>query len=103
MTIKYVDCPDLKENRNVSFYVNINEETYKFYFQWNDFCNCCFLSIFDSDGNEISTGNALVNKTRILSDKRKIPNLTLFHKNMLSLEPIRETMSDYRIFYADNS
>jgi hypothetical protein len=103
MSIKYIDCPNLKENKFISFYTNINNKSFKFSFRWNEFCKCCFLSVFDSLGNQITTGNALTNKTRILTDKRILPHLVFIHKNMKNVEPTPSTLSDYRIIYEDTA
>ena len=99
----YIECPDLTENKFVSIYVNFGDETYRMTFKWNEYCECCFMSIFDGEGNEVNTGNALVAGTIILTDRRKIPTLYFFHKDNLSKEPVAETMKDYILYYEDTS
>lgn len=97
--MKYLQCPDLSENKIVSFYANINNENFKFLFKWSDYCNSCFLSIFDNNGEPVNTGNALCNKTIIKNDNRVLPNFLFTHKNGSGLEPTAETVKDYIIAY----
>lgn len=101
--LKMIDCPDLKTNKFVSFYTQINGSVFKFLFKWNEFCECCFLSIYDSDGNEINTGNALVNSSVIDNDNRVLPNLFFFHKDGLTVEPTLETFNNYGLAYEDTA
>ena len=61
------------------------------------------MSIFDGEGNEVNTGNALVAGTIILTDRRKIPTLYFFHKDNLSKEPVAETMKDYILYYENTT
>ena len=97
--MNYLQCPDLSENKIVSFYANINNKNFKFLFKWSDYCKCCFLSIFDNNGEPVNTGNALCNKTIIKNDNRVLPNFIFIHQDELGLEPTAETIKDYIIAY----
>lgn len=99
----YIECPDLTENKFVSIYTNFKNETYRLTFKWNNFCGCCFLSIYDGQGNAVNTGNALVAGTIVSSDKRIMPDLYFFHKDNLRKEPTAETIKDYILYYEDTS
>jgi hypothetical protein len=99
--MKYLECPDLTENKFVSFYTAFNSETYRLTFKWNEYCDCCFLSIYDSNGDRVDTGNALVANGKLVTDKRKIPTLYFRHKDGLTLEPTAETIGDYILIYED--
>lgn len=98
--MKYLECPDLSENKFVSFYSNLNNNVFRLSFKWNDYCECCFLDIYDNNGNEIKTGNALCTNRLIKGDTRILPIFYFAHKDGLNLEPTPETMKDYRL-YAD--
>lgn len=99
----YIECPDLSENKFVSIYVNFGEETFRITFKWNEYCNCCFMSIYDGEGNEVNTGNALVAGAIILTDQRILPTLYFLHKENLHLEPTAETIKDYILYYENSS
>lgn len=99
----YIECPDLSENKFVSIYVNFGEETFRITFKWNEYCNCCFMSIYDGEGNEVNTGNALVAGTIILTDQRILPTLYFLHKENLHLELTAETIKDYILYYENSS
>ena len=93
----YLKCPDLTDNKFVSYYTNFNNESYRFTFKWNEYCNCCFLSIYDNDGNEISTGIALTTNRKIIN--KVLPTFTFLNKDGLNLEPTAETIKDYVLAY----
>ncbi len=99
----YIECPDLSNNKFISIYTNFGDETYRMTFKWNEYCNCCFMSIFDSNGEEVNTGNALVAGAVILTDRRKIPTLYFLHKDNLSGEPTPETIKDYILYYENTA
>lgn len=97
----YIQCPDMSENKNISIYTNFNDTSYKFQFKWNNYCDYCFLDIYDENGDAISTGNGLVGNTVILTDTRKIPILYFLNINGEEKIPTLETMKDFCIYYAD--
>lgn len=99
----FIQCPDLSKNKFVSMYVNFGTETIRMTFKWNSFCECCFMSMFDSNGNAVNTGNALVNRTVILTDRRKIPTMLFVHKDGLMVEPNVQTIKDFILYYEDTS
>lgn len=101
--MQYLECPDLGENKSVDFYATINGKMFRFAFNWNEYCGCCFLDIYDSKGVSVSTGNALCCNTVIRTDKRILPHLYIRHKDGLNLEPEISTIKDYRIYYEDTS
>lgn len=101
--IKTIQCPDLSNDKFVSFYTNIRKTLFKITFKWNEYSECCYMSIYDADGNELTTGNALVNKCRIHNDNRVLPNFLFFHKDNLSIEPTLETFSNYGLAYEDTT
>ena len=95
----YLACPDLTDNKFVSYYTNFGNESFRFSFKWNEYCDCCFLSIYDNNGNDIITGIALTTKRKIITDNRILPSFTFMHKDGLTLEPTAETIKDYIIAY----
>ena len=95
----YIICPNLSDNKIVSFFTNINNASYRFVFKWIDSCDCCFLDIFDNLGNPINTGNALQTNTTIINDNRILPNFAFLHSKGLALPPTVETLKDYVIAY----
>ena len=95
----YLKCPDLTENKIVSFYANINNASYRFVFRWNNYCDCCYLDIFDNLGNPVNTGNALMTNSIIKNDNRVLPDFAFIHQEGLSLPPTIETIKDYVIAY----
>lgn len=99
----YIECPDLSKNKFISIYTNFGGETFRFIFRWNEYCDCCFLSIFDSEGNSIYTGDALVDRALIITDRRKIPPMKFLHKENLMVEPTAETIKDYVLYYENSS
>lgn len=99
----YIECPDLSENKFVSFYTTIRNKTFKMSFKWNEYCDCCFMSIFDSDGNEIRTGIALCTDSVIHTDKRVLPEMAFVHKDGLTLSPTANSIKDYVILYEDTT
>lgn len=101
--IKNIQCPDLRVSKFVSFYTKINNSVFKFTFKWNKYSDCCFMSIYDSDGKEVNTGNALCNGSRIHNDNRVLPDFVVFHKDGLTLEPTAQTISDYGLAYEDTA
>lgn len=101
--MKYIECPDMTSNRFVSFYSNINGNTYRLSFRWNNYCNCCILNVYDSDGEMVNGGNFLVNRTVIGNDLRALPEIEIRHKEDLNLEPTPETMKDYVLIYEDTT
>ena len=72
MEIIYIACPDLSENKFVSIFVTLKNAPYRLTFKWNEYCDCCFMSIFDSEGNPLNAGNALTTKSIIESDNVNI-------------------------------
>lgn len=95
--MKYIKCPDTTENSFVSFYVNINNNSFRFTFKWVD--DICYLSIFDNLGEPVNTGNALMVNSIILNDKRILPRLIFIHSDGLTIPPTAETLKDYVIAY----
>lgn len=101
--MKYIECPDLTEKKFVSIFVNINKKNFRFAFRWNSYCDCCFLNIYDENGQPVNTGNALVAKRRIRGDKRILPFFYFTHKNNLLYNPRPETLKDYILLYEDTA
>lgn len=101
--MKYIECPDLSENRQVDFFTAISNKVFHFVMKWNEYCDCCILDIYDSQANEIRTGLALQCNTKIITDKREMPPLFFAHKDGLTTEPTPETFKDYRIYYEDTA
>lgn len=101
--IKTLECPDLTVNKYVSFFTRIKDSVFRFTFKWNEYSDCCFMSIFDADGNEINTGNALCNGCIIHNDHRILPDIRFFHKDGLTLEPTSETLNNYGLAYEDTT
>lgn len=92
-----LECPDLTENKFVSYYASLGDSVFRFSFRWNDYCGCCFLDIYDGDGNAVRTGNALCANRLIKGDTRVLPDLCFIHKEGLALEPTQETLKDYAL------
>lgn len=101
--MKYIECPDLTENKFVSFFTSIGKETFRLTFKWNEYCDCCFMSIYDSKGNSVKTGIGLTTKEIIYNDKRVLPDIYFRHKDNLSVEPTAETLKDYILLYEDTA
>lgn len=99
----YFNCPDLSENSFVSQYVSIGNKTFRFTFKWNEYCDCCFVSIYDADGNPINTGTAFTVNSYIHTDHRVLPTLFMAHSDSLAIRPTRETIKDYVIVYNDST
>lgn len=97
--MRFIECPDLSENRQVDFYASINGKSYHFIIKWNELCDCAILDIFDSKDNEIKTGSFLECNAVIKTDKRELPTLLFKHKENSTLSPTPETFKDYWIFY----
>lgn len=95
----YLKCPDLSENKIVSYFTNINNNPYKFLFKWNEYCDCCFLSIYNNIGESILTGIALTVNRDIITDNRLLPSLKFVNQYGLNLEPTPETLKDYVFVY----
>lgn len=99
----YIACPDLSENKFISIFVTLKNAPYRLTFKWNEYCDCCFMSIFDSEGNPLNAGNALTTKCIIESDKRLLPDLYFRHKDNFSIEPTAETLKDFVLLYEDTT
>lgn len=99
----YIECPDLSENKKIAFQTAIKGSVFTFLFSWNDFCDCCFLDIFDNNGSRLYCGNALVLNSKIFTKKKELPDLYFFHKDMKPYEATPETMKDYIIYYEDTA
>lgn len=96
-------CPDLSENKFVSIYTNFKDSTYRLTFKWNEYCNCCLFSIYDSNGELVNGGNALTTKSIIHTDRRKVPTFYFRHEEDLSIEPTPETLKEYILAYEDTT
>ena len=101
--IKALECPDLSENKFVSIFTSFKNITYKLTFKWNEYCNCVFLSIYDSNGELINGGNALCNKSIIHTDRTKLPTFYFIHNQDVNLEPTPETFKEYILAYEDTT
>lgn len=101
--MRYIEMPDLSEDRLVDFYTTINGKSYHFIVKWNEYCNCAILDIYDNKGNEVKTGTALNCNTVIGGDKREMPFLVFKHKDNSTIEPTPETFKDYWIFYENTT
>ena len=94
-----LECPDLSEDKFVSYYATVGDSIYRFSFRWNDYCDCCFLDIYDGDGNAVRTGNALCTNRVIKGDTRVLPDFCFIHKEGSGLEPTIDTIKDYVLAY----
>lgn len=101
--MEYINCPDLADNKFVSLFTSINGITFRLTFKWNEYCNCCFMSIYDSDGGPVNTGIGLTTKSIIHNDKRVLPDIYFRHKEDLNLEPTAKTLKDYILLYEDTA
>lgn len=99
----YIECPDLSEKRFVAFQTAISNNIFTFLFRWNEYCDCCFLTIQDYKGENIVSSVALTTNSCIFSDHRVLPQLKLSHKYGLTYEPTNETMKDYVLSYEDTA
>lgn len=99
----YIECPDLTNDKKVSINTAINGSVFTFVFKWNEFCDCCFLDIYDNNNDRLYCGNALTTNSSIFTKKKVLPNLVFLHKDGSSFEPTPETMKDFILHYEDST
>ena len=86
--------PDLSEKGFIETGCKLKDNHYTFVFRWNNYCDCAFMKILDSDRNVIVEDIACTKGLVVRIDERVLPVLTL---NGPDFPPMRETFKDYYI------
>ena len=90
----YFYLPDLTEHGFVETNCRIKGQQFYFVFRWNDYCDCAFIRILDSNRECILDDLACVVGLEIHIDERILPVLKLKGENY---PPLKETFKDYYI------
>lgn len=90
--------PDLSENGFVESPMQIKGKQFYFIFRWNNYCDCAFLKILDSERKTIVDDIACRNGLEINIDHRILPVLELKGGKFPLL---RETFKDYYIEWTE--
>lgn len=85
----------------IKFTVTLDDRLFNFTVKWNEYAQCAFLWLYDSDMNPIVLGRALVNGLLIRTDRRLLPqDLRFVHLNGETYEPDLDTIGeDYGFIY----
>ena len=99
MSRYYIDLKDLNaKNPNVGLFVTLGDTDFIVKILWNDYAECAFLSIEDSNNEQIISGLALVNGLRIRNNK--LPYILHFEQiNGETYEPNIDIIGDEFMFY----
>lgn len=90
----YFYLPDLSENGFIETSAKIKGNQFYFIFRWNEYCQCAFLKILDSERKTIVDDIACRSGLEINIDHRILPVLELKGSEF---PPLRETFKDYYI------
>lgn len=102
MTLKYLQFKNFnKRHQNNRYFLTLSENTYMFKVEWNKYCQCAFLSIYDDNNNPIISGRALTNRLYIRHNE--LPhNFFFFQQNGKTYEPtINNIESEFILSYDD--
>lgn len=102
MTLKYLQFKNFnKEHQNNRYFLTLEDKTYVLKLEWNKYCKCAFLSVYDDNNNSIISNRALISNLYIRHND--LPYVFFFfQENGATYEPTLDNISsEFALCYDD--